>query len=112
MENAVNPFILGDGTSVNLEEETKYVCQGKVKNGALLRVDLKNIYSFQDIIITFGDFIPAPTSSPDKNNKCHPYNITLWKKFLTSSSTNKNVFLKNNSLPAGCNEYNNPHYTP
>ena len=112
INNGLNPFITGDGSSVNFVEETKYICQIKIENGALLRIDLKNVYSINDIIITEQDFIPAPTDTPDKNNKCHPYNITLWKKFLVSSSTNKDIFIKDNSLPASCNEYYNPYYTP
>jgi len=112
IDNGLNPFITGNGSSVNFVEETKYICQIKIENGALLRIDLKNIYSINDIIITVLDAIPAPTESPDKNNKCHPYSITLWKKFLTSSPTNKDTFIKNNSLPASCNEYYNPYYEP
>jgi hypothetical protein len=112
IDNGLNPFITGDGSSVNFVEETKYICQMKIEIGALLRIDLKNVYSINDIIITETDFIPAPTESPDKNNKCHPYSITLWKKFLTSSPTNKDTFIKNNSLSASCNEYYNPYYAP
>jgi hypothetical protein len=112
ISNGLNPFILGDTTEVDLNEETKYYVQLKVKNGKLIRIDLTNLYSIRDIIITFTDALPAPTESPDKNNKARPYNITLWKKFLTSSQTNKDLFIKNNSLPAGFNEYINPSYPP
>jgi hypothetical protein len=112
IQNGLNPFISGSGVEYTFSEETKYYNQIKVNNGQLLRVDLKNVYSIRDIIITLVDFVPAPTESPDKNNKCHPYNITLWKKFFISSSNNKNEFLKTNSLPASCNEYYNPFYSP
>jgi hypothetical protein len=112
IKDGANPFIDGNGNSYNLTEEAKYYIQVKAENGKLIRIDFNNLYSIRDIIETFVDFIPAPTESPDKNNKARPYNITLWKKFLNTSSTNKNIFVKTNSLPAGCNEYINPNFIP
>jgi hypothetical protein len=112
IKNGLNPFIDGAGNQYNLDEETKYYIQLKAENGKLIRIDFNNLYSIRDIIQTVVDFQPAPTDSPDKNNKAHPYSITLWKKFFTSSTTNKDTFVKTNSLPASCNEYNNPYYIP
>ena len=77
----------------------------------LIPIDFKSLFAIEDISYTLADFIPAPTSSPDKNNKARPYNITLWKKFLKSSENNKFSFIADNKLPAGLNEFINPDYT-
>ena len=110
LTDGINPFVTGEGTQIYFENEDEYICQCKVEVGALLKIDLKNIYSIRDIVITTTDVVPAPTDTADKNNKCRPYGITLWKQFLTSSSNNKNIFLQSNLLPAGYNEYFNPFY--
>lgn len=113
MNNQINPFIDGNGNSFNFENQDKYITQLKVPNGSLVPVDFKNIYSIKDIHYTFADFMPVPTTSTaDKNNKCRPRNITLWKKFLSKTESNKNQFLKNNCLPASLNTYLNPYFIP
>jgi hypothetical protein len=110
--NGINPFIDGNNQSINFEEESKYYNQIKINNGSLLKIDLKNIYSIRDVFTDIQDLLPAPTNSPDKNNKARPYSITFWKKFLNKSESNKNTFIVNNSLPASLNEYYNPYYIP
>jgi len=101
----LNPFIDGKGTQYNFSIENEYRVNCKFTNGKLYPIDLKNVKSFRDIEITNTPSIPAPTSSADKNNKARPYNITLWKKFITSSSLNKDSFVKQNSLPSSFNYY-------
>jgi hypothetical protein len=110
IENGLNPFIDGNGTSVNLIEQDKYYVQLKAHSGKLIPIDFRNLYSIRDIVFLFTDELPAPTVSADKNNKARPYNITLWKKFLTSSNLNKNSFIVSGLLPSGINEYVNPNY--
>lgn len=109
--DGINPFYDGTGSSFNFLESNLYRTQIKVPNGKLIPIDLKSLFAIEDISYTLADFIPAPTSSPDKNNKARPYNITLWKKFLKSSENNKFSFIADNKLPAGLNEFINPDYT-
>jgi len=109
--NGINPFYDGTGSSFNFLEETLYRTQIKVPNGKLIPIDLKSLYAIEDIAYSLFEDLPAPTSSPDKNNKARPYNITLWKKFFKSNENNKFSFIADNKLPAGLNEFINPDYT-
>ena len=103
--NGINPFITGDNIEYNLNPEDNYDVHCKFSNGVLYPIDLSSIYGFTDIAITTTEFVPAPTASPDKNNKSRPYNITLWKKFIKQDPANRFSFLKQNSLPATYNTY-------
>lgn len=109
--DGVNPFKDGNNNEFNFLESDLYRTQIKVSNGKLIPIDLKNLFAIEDISYNLADFIPAPTSSPDKNNKARPYNITLWKKFFKSDENNRFSFIANNKLPAGLNEFINPAYT-
>ena len=103
--NGINPFITGDNIEYNLNPEDNYGVHCKFSNGVLYPIDLSSIYGFMDIAITTDELVPAPTASPDKNNKSRPYNITLWKKFIKQDPSNRFSFLKQNSLPATHNTY-------
>ena len=103
--NGINPFITGDNIEYNLNPEDNYDVHCKFSNGVLYPIDLSSIYGFTDIAITTSELVPAPTASPDKNNKSRPYNITLWKKFIKQDPANRFSFLKQNSLPATYNTY-------
>jgi hypothetical protein len=109
--DGINPFYDGTGSSFNFEQANLYRTQIKVPNGKLIPIDLKSLYAIEDIAYLETDDLPAPTSSPDKNNKARPYNITLWKKFLKSDSNNRFSFIADGKLPVGLNEYINPAYT-
>jgi hypothetical protein len=100
--DGVNPFISGDGTSYNFPSISQdiYRTQIKVKNGELIKIDLKSLYSITDIVVT----TVTQTSSADRINKAIPYNITLWKKFLKSNDNNALSFLISGSLCQGYNQ--------
>lgn len=100
--DGINPFISGDGTSYNFPSSFQdiYRTQIKVKNGELIKIDLKSLYAITDIVVTE----VSQTNSADRINKAIPYNITLWKKFLKSSYNNASSFLINGSLTQGYNQ--------
>lgn len=110
LEDGINPFYDGVGTPFTFVDASLYRTQIKVPNGELMAIDFKSLYSIEDIYYGEAETSPAPTRSPDKNNKARPYNITLWKKFISSSSTNKSSFCVDDKLPAGLNAYLNPDY--
>jgi hypothetical protein len=109
--NGINPFYDGIGSSFNFAEDNLYRTQIKVPNGKLIPIDLKSVYAIEDIAYLLNEDLPAPTSSPDKNNKARPYNITLWKKFFKSTANNRFSFIADGKLPVGLNAYINPDYT-
>ena len=80
------------GTLVSLSTASEYIVEIRVRNGELLPIDIKNITRIQ-----------ASTSSASTNNLATPTNITLWKRFIKSSATNKNTYMVDNKLPAGPN---------
>lgn len=80
------------GNSVSLFTDSDYIVEIRVRNGELLPIDIKNIKRIQ-----------ASTSSASTNYLATPTNITLWKRFIKSSSTNKNTYMVDNKLPAGPN---------
>ena len=77
---------------VSLSTDSEYIVEIRVRNGELLPIDIKNIKRIQ-----------ASTSSASTNNLATPTNITLWKRFIKSASTNKNTYMVDNKLPAGPN---------
>jgi hypothetical protein len=79
-------------TLVSLSTASEYIVEIRVRNGELLPIDIKNITRIQ-----------ASTSSASTNNLATPTNITLWKRFIKSASTNKNTYMVDNKLPAGPN---------
>jgi hypothetical protein len=80
------------GTSVNLTTDSDYIVEIRVRNGELLPIDIKNIKRIQTSSIgASSTWIAAPT------------NITLWKRFIKSDSTNKNTFVLDGKLPSGPN---------
>lgn len=97
--DGINPFINGNGISYTFQNEGYYSTQIKVKNGELISLDLKSIYSIQDIIQT----VVSASSSADRINKAVPYNITLWKKFIKSDNNNALTFLQSGKLTVGYN---------
>lgn len=80
------------GTLVSLSTASEYIVEIRVRNGELLPIDIKNITRIQ-----------ASTSSASTNSLATPTNITLWKRFIKSSATNKNTYMVDNKLPAGPN---------
>lgn len=103
--DGINPFITGDNIQYNLLPADHYETHCKFANGVLYPIDLSCIYAFRDIAVRNTELSPAPTVSEDKNNKSRPYNITLWKKFIKQDVTNKDTFIRQNSLPATYNTY-------
>jgi len=91
-DNTDFQVINASGTSVSLSTDSEYVVEIRVRNGELLPIDIKNIKRIQ-----------ASTSSASTNSLATPTNITLWKRFIKSSSTNKNTYMVDNKLPAGPN---------
>lgn len=79
--------------SVALATSTEYAVEIRVRNGDLIPLDIKSIKS-----------IKASTSSASTINLATPTNITLWKRFIKSSSSNKATFMVDNKLPSGPNE--------
>lgn len=93
-ETGSNNFnvINSSGTSVNLNNDSDYIVEIRVRNGELLPIDIKNIKRIQSSSIGASTtWIAAPT------------NITLWKRFIKSDATNKNTYMVDNKLPAGPN---------
>ena len=93
-ETGSNNFnvINSSGTSVNLNNDSDYIVEIRVRNGELLPIDIKNIKRIQSSSIGASTtWIAAPT------------NITLWKRFIKSDETNKNTYMVDNKLPAGPN---------
>jgi len=80
------------GTSVGLNTDSEYIVEIRVKNGELLPIDIKNIKRIQ-----------TSSSGASSSWIAAPTNITLWKRFIKSSSTNKDTFVLDNKLPSGPN---------
>jgi len=89
-----SPFyvINASGNSVSLVDTTEYDVEIRVRNGELLPIDIKSIKRIQ-----------VSTTSSDTNRLAYPTNITLWKRFIKSDATNKDLYMKDNILPAGGN---------
>jgi hypothetical protein len=84
--------INSSGTSVTLNTSSEYIVEIRVPNGELLPIDIKNIKRIQTSSIgASSTWIAAPT------------NITLWKRFIKSDSTNKDTFVQDGKLPSGPN---------
>jgi hypothetical protein len=78
----------------------RYDVQVRIKNGKLYPIDILNFNSWFDVRVTTGT---AGTSSIDRLNKVVPFNIVLWKKFISSD---KNNFIQTTDkilLPVGQN---------
>jgi hypothetical protein len=80
------------GTTVNLSTDSEYIVEIRVKNGELLPIDIKSIKRIQ-----------TSTSGASSSWIAAPTNITLWKRFIKSSSTNKDTFVQDGKLPSGPN---------
>jgi hypothetical protein len=80
------------GTSVNLSTDSEYIVEIRVPNGELLPIDIKSIKRIQ-----------TSTSGASSTWIAAPTNITLWKRFIKSSSTNKDTFVIDGKLPSGPN---------
>jgi hypothetical protein len=89
----------GDNKQVNNLTDN-YIVQIRIKNGYLYPIDLLNIQQWRDVRVTTGT---SSTSSIDRLNKSVPFNIVLWKKFLTSDENNWLGLTNNILLPAGVN---------
>lgn len=85
--NSANPPV-----SVNLTTPSEYIVEIRVRNGELMPIDIKNIKRIQ-----------ASSASASTSNLATPTNITLWKRFIKSDSTNKNTYMVDNKLPSGPN---------
>ena len=84
--------INASGNTVSLVTDNEYMVEIRVRNGELLPLDIKSIKRIQ-----------VSTSSSDTNRLAYPTNITLWKRFIKSDSTNKNTFMVDGKLPIGGN---------
>jgi hypothetical protein len=85
------PVIKSDGTQTDLVDPTEYRVELRVPVGELLPIDIRAIKRIDGCpTAVTGSFLAAPT------------NITLWKRFLISESTNK-AFLGTTPLPSGPN---------
>ena len=80
------------GNTVSLLNDNEYIVEIRVRNGELLPLDIKSIKRIQ-----------VSTSSSDTNRLAYPTNITLWKRFIKSDSTNKNTYMVDGKLPIGGN---------
>lgn len=80
------------GNTVSLASNNEYIVEIRVRNGELLPIDIKSIKRIQ-----------ISTSSADTNRLAYPTNITLWKRFIKSDSTNLNNIMVSDKLPIGAN---------
>jgi hypothetical protein len=78
----------------------RYDTQVRIKNGKLYPLDVLNFERWFDVRLTSG---VAAGSSVDRLNKIVPFNIVLWKKFITSDKNNFLNLTNNILLPAGIN---------
>lgn len=84
--------INSSGTSVNLNNDSDYIVEIRVRNGELLPIDIKNIKRIQ-----------SSSSGASTTWIAAPTNITLWKRFIKSDSNNITPFMVDNKLPSGPN---------
>jgi len=77
---------------VNLQSPDEYIVEIRVPSGELIPIDIKSIKRIQ-----------ASSSAADTNRIAAPTNITLWKRFIKSDSTNKNDYIRDGKLPLGPN---------
>lgn len=80
------------GTSVNLQTDSEYIVEIRVRNGELLPIDIKSIKRIQ-----------TSSSSASTTWLAAPTNITLWKRFINSKGDNIKSFMVDNKLPSGPN---------
>lgn len=82
-------FVLGLADSILLSSG-RYKVEIRPRNGELLPIDIKCLYSISRPVNGYVSF-------------AHVTNITLWKSFFTSDANNSSTFLQDNLLYQGVN---------